>query len=176
VHGLHSAPLVVLSRNPRFSAESVEEELRPDRCALLIANLKTEGGARHPGLAPEFVGGLGGKWWADCFRGVTKTLSCSLETLADKVLAVEVHAYRSVSWTSLPVTLPSSWFGFELVTKAMEREAVIVVLRGRKDWEVAVPGLRTYGRRIVSSNPRRSSISPRTCGNQFELVVGALGA
>lgn len=174
-HGFHSAPVVLLSRNPRYFPEAfVEEEQSPQGRSLLLANLQNDGGAPHPGMMKDFAGTKGGQWWANCFRGVTKKLDCSLDSLAGKVLAVEFHGYRSRSWTALPITLPSSWYGFQLVAESVERGAVVIVLRGLRDWEVAVPGLREYDRRIVSSNPRRSSISPKACGDKFPLVLEAL--
>ena len=174
-HGFHDAPVVVLSRNPRYStAGVVEEENDQERRALLLANLHNDQGAPHPGMMPAFADALGGKWWRDCFRGVTRELGCSLESLAESVLAVEFHGYRSTSWTSLPLTLPSSWYSYQLVADSLVRGAVVVVLRGLRDWQVAVPGLREHDRLIVSSNPRRSSISAKTCGERFPLLLEAL--
>ncbi len=173
--GFHGAPVVILGRNPGYSAEAVvEEEHDPERRALLLANLLDDQGAPHPGMLPIFADAHGGKWWRDCFRGVTRELGCSLESLAESVLAVEFHAYRSTSWTSLPVTPPSAWYSYQLVASSLERGAVVVVLRGLRDWQVAVPGLREHNRLIVSSNPRRSSISAKTCGDRFPLIIEAL--
>jgi hypothetical protein len=173
--GFHNAPLVVLGRNPAYTSESArEEEGRADFRDALLANLQTGVGALHPGLADAFADTHCAKWWGSTFHGVTRELSCTTGHLANKVLAVEFHGYRSASWSSLPVTLPSSWFGFGLVAQAMERDAVIVVLRGLGDWEVAVPGLREYSRLVPNSHPRRSSISANTCGERFQLVLEAV--
>jgi len=78
---------------------------------------------------------------AVCVRGVADELGCDASELADRVLAVEFHGYRSKKWPALPVTLPSQWYGFQLVREAIARKAFVVILRGERDWKVAVPEL-----------------------------------
>ncbi len=68
-HGFHSAPVVILGRNPGYSAQAVvEEEHDPERRALLLANLMDDQGAPHPGMLPVIADVLGGKWWSNCFK------------------------------------------------------------------------------------------------------------
>lgn len=91
------------------------------------------------------------------------------------MLSVEFHGYHSERWRLFP-TLPSQRFGFYLVESAIEREAVVVLMRGRRDWEVAVPALSDYPYFVALSNPRSSTISPGNCGAEgFQRVLSALG-
>jgi hypothetical protein len=175
-HGNRKAPVVLLSRNPGFDDDDLITEDRPECRTLLESNLTEEGDLVHPGLTPEFADRTGGAWWHRCMKGVTDALGCDLYALASSVLAVEFHAYRSKSWASLPVTLPSQWYGFWLVQQAVERGALVVVLRGARDWRVAVPELAEHDRTIVASNFRQSSLSEKTCGARFPDLLRCFGA
>jgi hypothetical protein len=93
------------------------------------------------------------------------------DDLALRVLSVEFHGYHSQDWAALPVTLPSQWFSFRLVEQAVERGATIVVLRGRRDWQVAVPSLRGYRNAFATKSVQASAISPRNLGQEgFDAV------
>jgi hypothetical protein len=174
--GNRGAPVVLLSRNPGFDDDDLLTEEHPKCRSLLEANLTEEGDLVHPGLTREFADTAGGAWWRRCMKGVTQALGCDPNELAGSVLAVEFHAYPSKSWAPLPVTLPSQWYGFELVRRAIERGAMVVVLRGARDWRVAVPGLADHQHRtIVPTNYRQSSVSERTCGAQFDDLLRCFG-
>jgi len=95
--------------------------------------------------------------------------------LARRVLSVEFHGYHSQDWAALPVTLPSQWYGFNLVARAIQRGAIIVVLRGGKDWDVAIPGLHGYPRRFSTNTVRSASVSPGNLPQGvFDLVIDAI--
>jgi hypothetical protein len=89
----------------------------------------------------------------------------------------EFHGYHSQDWTALPVTLPSQWYSFQLVEHAMEHDAVVIMLRGRRHWEVAVPGLHRYPKAFTTNTVRSDSVSP---GNlppgAFDKVVRAVSS
>jgi hypothetical protein len=126
------------------------------------------------GLLPEFEGTPAGVWSRGrCFRSLIKEHGFAPEDLAHRVLNVEFHGYHSKGWRSLPITLPSQNFGFRLVRQAMDREATIIVLRGRLDWAVAVPDLADYPRLVLTKTPRVAAISRGNC-ERFSLVLEAL--
>jgi hypothetical protein len=176
--GPRDAPLVLLSLNPGWSGTEPVDLARPDRRAALRANLDDDpAGHIHAYLTKALAETSGGEWWRDCLGPLVKRCGLSYETLAHRVLSVEFHGYHSESWSALPVTLPSQWYGFQLVAKAIERGAVIVALRGWDAWDVAVPALREYPRRFRTNNKRRAWVSS---GNLppgvFDLVVDAVQA
>jgi hypothetical protein len=117
----------------------------PHRIAALRANLADDPvGHIQPYLTDAFADTAGGQWGRWCMHAVMAQSGISYEDLARRVLSVEFHGYHSQDWAALPVTLPSQWYGFDLVTRAIERGAIIVVLRGGTDWDVAVPNLRGF--------------------------------
>lgn len=70
--------------------------------------------------------------------------------------------------------LPSQRFNFELVKKAMERNAFIIILRSRKLWYDAVTGLEVYDLKCQINNPRNPVLSMKNLGANFEKVVNRL--
>ncbi len=73
------------------------------------------------------------------------------------------------------MTLPSQWYSFDLVEQAIDRHAVIIVLGGGNDWDVAVPSLRDYDRRFPANTPRSSWVSRGNLPEfAFDQVLEAL--
>jgi hypothetical protein len=109
------------------------------------------------------------------WKSVVRETDLGFDDLALKVLAVEWHGYYSASFATLPVTLPSQWYGFDLVDKAVGRGAVIVVTKGLRDWDVAVPSLHGYSRAFRTHSHQAAHISPRNLGSDgFRAVTEAL--
>lgn len=174
--GRSDAPLVVLMLNPGFTPIDHWQYRIPERRRLIMSSLMRGDGQRMHYLDDAFATTPGGRWWR---RSLGSLLSVGFDysTLSEKVLAVEFHGYHSRSFASLPITLPSQWFGFQLVSVAMERGATIVVARGWRYWDIAVPGLSDYRRRVRLSNARASAISPGNCTRrEYALVLEALEA
>jgi hypothetical protein len=72
-------------------------------------------------------------------------------------------------------------YSFDLVQQAMDRKAVIVVLRAWREWQVAVPGLADYDRLVQTRNKQASYITSKnvtsrtaTHSGGWELIRGAL--
>lgn len=130
--------------------------------------------SRHTYLLDEFSRSPGGRWWR---RALARLEEDGIErsVLLSEVLAIEFHGYHSESYTTMPVTLPSQRYGFWLVEAAIARGAVIMMMRGQRDWSIAVPKLSQYQRVILNRNPRSSSISPATCGTRgYQLIHSTL--
>jgi hypothetical protein len=158
--GRRDAPLVVLALNPGWAGSEAEDH-RDGLGDVLLGNFGDDQ-ARHviPGFLDRFADTAGGRWVRRAYRRVVEHAAISWEDLAYRVLTLEFHGYHSQDWAPFPVTLPSQWFSFDLVHQAMERDAVVVMLRGRRFWEVAVPGLREYPRAFATNTARSASVSP----------------
>jgi hypothetical protein len=174
--GNRSAPLLVLGLNPSYQRDSLRLDRDGNaRGEALRANLgSNRRGHIHAGFNPEFAGTGSWRWWRRCFRAVIDE-GHEPDELVRKVLAVDFHGYRSLNWRAIPVTLPSQDFGFELVRRAIRRQATIVVTRGFPQWHVAVPDLANYKSLVRLKNPRSATISPTNCTRRgFKLVRKAL--
>jgi len=165
------APLIVLGRNPDVAgghrAGAYADAIR--------ANLTSESGnGALLGLLPEFDEEPNARWWRRCFREVLDELGSSPGDIAPRILSIEFHGYHSERWKLLP-TLPSQHYGFWLVEQAIARGATVVVMRGQRDWEIAVPALRGHRPTVTLVNPRSATISRANCSqNGFDAVLRAL--
>jgi|SRR5271165_4569087 len=173
LHGFHDAPVVVLLANPFLSRGAVQSYADSAWRQVALDELRAEEGARFYALDAEWSDTEGGRWWRRCLGGLDRE-GCHYSRLAEQVLAIDFHGYFSQRATVLPVTLPSQFFGFELVQSAMDRKATIILVRAVRAWETAVRGLATYERRIEVRNPRSASISPANLGDKFQLVMSVL--
>ena len=169
--GNRQAPLVILSRNP--GAEGHHNDAYAD---AIKTNLTSEAPDQlFPALEVRFEMTQGAKWWGSCLDVVASKMGSKISQLAGRVQAIEFHGYHSRSWRALPITLPSQRFGFWLVEQAMIRRATIVVVRGQRDWTIAVPNLGSYPLLVPIKNPRSASISPGNCGTKgFRRVLDSL--
>ncbi len=171
--GNREAPVVVLNRNPGIGENDPGIHCRPEYIAALRANLTEDPrGHRLVGLLPQFQDTPAARWLKRLFRALFNE-GHSPEDLARQVLLVEFHGYHAKSWRPFPITLPSQSWGFSLVEQAISREATIVVMRGRRDWEIAVPALHGYQELVEVRSPQTSALSPRNC-EPFDLVRQAL--
>lgn len=64
-------------------------------------------------------------------------------------------------------------YDISLVEKAIERKAIIVLMRGKRRWLKAVRQLHGYEHLCELQNPRAGTISRKNC-QRFEEVVHAI--
>lgn len=166
-----AAPVLLLSNNPGFSKHSAFRE-QPEfmtRIRDCISLKVTECPFYY--LAP----GVQSRWWR-------QKLKCLLQKFGDDVVArfvcnVVFFPYVSKKFAHGKCKLPSQEFSFRLVRKAMERGAVIVLMRkGRlKQWQMELPGLGDYHNLILLRNPQMPAVSPKNCDDgDYERIVAAI--
>jgi hypothetical protein len=96
-----------------------------------------------------------------------------VESLPSRLLSVEFSPYHSKSFGHGHLRLPSQEYSFQLVKQAMQREALIVCMRGQSLWFGAIPELATYDRLLNLRNPRSASLSPGNL-NGFDQILAAV--
>jgi hypothetical protein len=168
-----ASPVLLLSNNPGFSEHSDYRKhpkfmtrirdcisLKPSDCPFFY-------------LAPD----CHNRWWR-------QKLKCLLQRFGDDVVARSVcnvvyFPYVSKKFAHGRCKLSSQEFSFRLVGEAMERGAVIVLMRsgeGRlKQWQNKVQGLGDYRKLILLRNPQMPAVSPKNCNaGDYERVVAAI--
>ncbi len=168
-----ASPVLLLSNNPGYSKHSTYRK-QPEfmtRIRDCIRLKKTTCPFYY--LAPD----CHSRWWR-------QKLKCLLQRFGDDVVAKSVcnvvfFPYVSKRFGARHCKLPSQKFSFRIVSEAMERGAVIVVMRkGQlKHWNTNVPGLGGYDKLILLRNPRMPAVSPKNCDTRdYEKVVAAIEA
>lgn len=152
--GRLDAPLVMLSKNPGFTAE--DDSKWPGGDAKVHSDEKyAEALWRnlhalpvefpfYP-LNPAFVRSTpGGVWWAARTYALRKKVGDT--RVAGNLLAIEYFPYHSKRFHPRTPRVPSQDYTRHLVCSAMERGSVIVLTRGRRLWFELVPELQNYSR------------------------------
>jgi hypothetical protein len=69
---------------------------------------------------------------------------------------------------------PTQQYTYQLVKQAMERDAIILIGRGRADWFKNVPGLEKYKRYFQPSSSQCAYVSPNNYGKNFNKILEAI--
>jgi hypothetical protein len=116
-------------------------------------------------LRKEFEGTPGYKWWERTLRFVFRRFESEhvrARALAN-MFSAEIHPYKSVNYAPLTAkegSFPSSQYTYHLVRRAIDRGALILIARAKKEWFEAVPELKHYEKVIYLSSAQQSAISP----------------
>lgn len=168
--GLPGAPVVLLNLNPGFSTQDPMVHARQDVAALIRANLEH----RTTGFyyfERAFDATPGGGWWRQRLGPVVN--GASLQAVATRVLVVELFGYHSVGWKA-GCNVPSQLYSIELVRSALGRDAIVVAMRARRQWEQLVPELADYGRLYSLNSVQNVTLSPRNCPAGWTEMMLAL--
>jgi hypothetical protein len=161
--------------NPGFSEQDIRDQTAPVFSAAVRSALALEPTARFWPLLPGLEGSSAAHWWKPRLAPLVAALGPDgAEVVRTHMSDIEYFPYHSVNWRS-PPRLPSQDFAFGLVQRAIDRGAVIVVMRGWKRWCAAVPGLSDYPHGYQNPNPRQATVSRPNIGVvAFEALVSAL--
>jgi hypothetical protein len=177
--GRPDAPVVLLNLNPGWNEEKdLSNHSRPEFIKKNRENLLHEPSEYpfyllNPGLKPNRT-----VWWEERLKALIKAVGLEedgLKAVAQNVLCVEYFPYHSKKYKKCK-QLPSQDYTFALVRAAVERDAVIILMRGKKKWLNAVPSLSNSKRLFEPRNVQRPYISPGNYGLGFEAAVAEIKA
>jgi hypothetical protein len=169
--GSIKAPAVLLLLNPGFDDRDSEAHARPGFQSALRNNY-THGSSEFPFYYLDPVlDGPGRKWWE---RKLGPVMKIDRKKLAISLLCVQYFPYHSRRFRS-SLRLDSQKYGFHLVRSAINRGAVVVIMRAKKLWIKEIPELEGYSLSFTLKNPRNVTISRRNC-EDFDKVFSAIGA
>jgi hypothetical protein len=180
--GRPGAPLVILANNPGAkNSERAEYRRNPEFVKRMRDNLLHELSADFPfcfldpdpNLIPP-----GKAWWElklkwlfDEFENRDRARAI----LARSILAVDFFPYISRKYKHDRLSLPSQDYSFDLVRKAVNRGAVIVLTRGQRRWLKAIPELDRHPGLVRLKEVQRAPISPdNCCDDGYQKVVRAI--
>ena len=173
--GNPEAPLVLLTLNPGFDEGDIVGDIKG-----MWRNIQT---MRHEDmeypfflLDPSIKESPGYGWWYKRLRLLIEQYD--VKFIANNLLNVEFFPYPSKHAAGFhrEKLLPSQAYGFELVKKAMERKAVIIVFRAFRPWINAVPGLENYNRLYQLRSSQSTYITPNNCPDGYPEITKLLDA
>jgi hypothetical protein len=161
--GRPDAPVVLLGNNPGVAnKEPPPYRKEPAFINRMRNNLKHQLSDDFPFLYfdPEIIP-PDRKWWQNKMKDLIKAFG--IKGMAKSILAVEFFPYASHRYGQGRLSLPSQEYSFQLVRKAMKRNAVIVLTRGNKRWKKQIEGLEKYDHLVRLKSPYKAPISPNNC-------------
>lgn len=157
--GNPKAPVLVLLANPGKSGREAQRnyKMSPEKLRLSNDNLLHKGDDFPKRLHSPDMPSLESKW----FKARTKRLveDTSVEAVSNNLFFVNFHAYHSKSWYPIPFTFETQRYSFWLVTKALNRGAMVLMSRNTIGWLTAVPALVSYKNRFEFRSSRSVHIS-----------------
>lgn len=123
-------------------------------------------------LDPRFQAYSGSEWWRRHLRRLID--DCGLESVARNVACIEHFPYHSQRYPG-KVSVPSQYYGFHLVEQAIERDAVIVLVRGKGPWFASVLALESYSKCIELKNKQNVRLTRGNCPDGcYDRIVKAI--
>jgi len=173
--GALNAAVVFLALNPAFSGGDAVAYQRQEFMEACRQNLSHNLPTDFPFiyLDPRFADTPGGYWWTTMLRPILDE-GIEPEALSQNILCVEWFPYHSESFQPLPSLVPSQQYSFELVSKALARDALIITMRAEDRWSRSVPALAQHRRQRSLNNPRNVVVSRRNYGGDFVALVDTL--
>lgn len=168
--GRRDAPVVVLLLNPGVGKTDKQQHLQQDFAAALRADIAGDSPQDHFHLSTSLQG-PGKKWWLRACKDLIREVG--LRAVSANLLSIEFSPYHSVKFAHGLVRFPSQSFSFWLVEESIRRNAVIVCMRGLRQWFGAVPALGSFNNLHVPKSKRSGSLSSRNL-DRFEKLVEAI--
>lgn len=113
-------------------------------------------------LNPKLSSSLGYKWWDKRLQELIEDFG--RRTVARKICCIEFAPYHSKYFKKFEKYLPSQEYNFHLVRQALENNAMIIVMRGWKYWQQAVPELNKYEKKYCLNSCQSTYLTK----NNFE--------
>lgn len=159
------APIVALNANPGYEEFEVNIHKEPKIKKIMLDNLShTYSGFYY--LSKEFDNSGGAIWWRKKLRQLIEDTSIS--SVSKNLLVIESMAYHSKKFKF--INLPSQQYSCQLVKMALDREAIVIIMRSKNVWFDLIHGLNTYKNLIIMKNPRQTYFSPGNMMRYTELV------
>lgn len=179
--GNPQAPVVLLLLNPGVADADFKTHKDKPFGRLARASL-SHALSPHPFLhlnpSPILSNAPGAHWWRRKTRVLRELVDPAGDfQFANQLLCLELYPYHSKKFGGPRFTLPSQGYTFHLLDRAIERNAVVVVMRAWTRWTEAVSRLERYSpdRLWRIKSPQNPALSPANLGEaNFEKLVAIL--
>lgn len=157
--GSPDADVVVLLLNPGWDPADVPVHLDP-AFRIAVRDSLEHADKEYPfiHLAPGERMTPGRDWWE---RNIAAQLiaATSLQAVSRGLLCLQFMGYKSERYLDRDLRLPSQQYTFHLLRRAMQRNALVLIMRSHKLWCSEVPELEEYTNKAIAINKRRPYLS-----------------
>jgi hypothetical protein len=172
--GCPDAPIVLLNLNPGFD----EREIHFHNNDLYFMEICRRNLLHNPIeypfylLDPAISKSLGHQWWMKKLKLPIGT--AGLDRVAQKIFCIEYFPYHSKRFKPLQRILDSQRYSFSLVIKAIQRKALIIIMRSQRLWLEAISELASYPKLYELRSSQNVAISPNNCPDGYPEVRNIL--
>lgn len=185
---VHNAPIVILMLNPGY--DPMEDEIKEDGRNFYnrykhywkneIQHIQTI--PESPFFALDIEYCKSSPYWGNKLKFLLE--HTDRVTLAKKICTIQLFPYHSKNYKpiyknlfkyeSFDNYLPSQKYNFDLVDKAMARNAIIIIARGKTVWFKAVDGLEHYENKHSTRSAQNITISKNNLPDVFDQILAKL--
>jgi len=172
---VHNSPIVLLTLNPGWD----EKELEKDFYNLYSSYWESM--MKHEFILPDLplfcledqYAAISPYWVSKLQPLISRT---SKEAVAKNISVIQFFPYQSKKYKPLYKGLSADYmdsqkYNFELVKLAIDRKALIVILRSRRIWFDAVKELETYDHVLFTKSVLNPILSENNLGTSFFEIV-----
>jgi hypothetical protein len=166
--GRFNAKVVLLGKCPGFSPEDESVHKGKTYKNLWEANIsQTINDYPLFFLHPAMQKSPCYRWWYKKLKALID--HTSVEAVANEVLEVQLFPYHCKKLRIIKASkaIPSRGFANKLVSSAIQRDALIIVMESERLWKEHVPALRTYSTVYTVNSVRSGAVSPGNLPNVF---------
>jgi len=168
--GSPTSPIVLLNLNPGFMEEEMvfhlydHDFISESRKTLLHIDQE------YPFylLNPELSDSEGHKWWMKKLRYPIELGGIKL--VSRSIFCIEFFPYHSAKFKRMSDTLRSQRYSWYLASEAIQREALIIIMRGKSLWYKAIPKLEKYPHLYHLHSFQDVTISPVNCPEAWPMI------
>ena len=161
--GDKNAKIVLLNLNPGYSPD--DDNVHSNNLIFreeVIRNLNHQATCPFLFMDKRISQVPGAVWWRSKLRQLIS--ECDEVNIAKNIQCIEYFPYHSKKFklNRTSKSLPSSFYTCQMVKNAIDRKAIIIIMRNKKAWIEKVPELNGYDNVFELINKRNVTIS---CGN-----------
>jgi len=175
--GNPNAPIIFLNLNPAYSPEESQSSNYSRYQDIARMNLLHKFND-YPFyvLDPSLRGSPSGfDWFKQRFNPLIESSGLSDKEISNKLFLVEYFPYRSQKYNWKNGLLPSQYYSISLIKSAINRNAIIVIMRGKNLWFNAIPELKNYKNLYILHSCQYVTISENNIGYEgFEKITNRI--
>ena len=159
------ATVVALNANPGYDEFDINIHNDPKIKKIMLDNLSHNYSGFYY-LSKEFDNSGGANWWRKKLRRLIK--DTSIDSVSKNLMVIESMPYHSKKFKF--INLLSQQYSCQLVKMALDREAIVIIMRSKNVWFDLIHGLNTYKNLIIMNNPQQTYFSPGNMPRYNEVV------
>ena len=189
--GNNIANVVILFKNQglRKGVDAEREDYNNYNLVTAIRNNLTHSNKEYPYyyLNPEFKETGGGKWIRQRMKDLIDDPRIGDKTLSERIFAIQLHPYHSARFKNIE-GLEGQTYSMHLLSKAINRGALIIFTRTQKEWDDAyykfdskfkelkqIPELNFIELKNTANKTPRSPYFKESMGKEnFEKLIAAI--